>query len=1015
MELNGVQNQPTDDEQVPNGSLTTGSGSAHQDPDLTRPSSADSSQLHRAPSNQSSNASLSIEERLRRVRAAEKLKQQQRYAAYIEAQQQAEMARMRQQEERRRKIEEMRQKEQTRRLSALERRAALELSNQARIERLRERSANRSGNNTFRRRFTEHDHSGRTASASPSLGMSRNPSSLMTTSCVVAFGSSAPRSICTQPSAAALRLKQAFEARLASYLTGRHSGCFFTAAATPYYSCFIDPSHGPRPPTSVYKSRPSSRGVTQSRRAVSAHAYVLRQTKSSCTRVTHARRQQNSLTNKYTTFKSGRSLISKDSKSPNTATVPDGHNFESNQTSEVISSRSNSSNECDKIGRFNHHGKVVTKHSTVAANCSKIKEDTALLKNMVPPSDSTSSTRSSSVERRSRQPNISVFERLASMSRSVTTAGSASANKTNLAHSSVSTVHVAKRPGNIRESKRTGSSTMPPMMSKSVSGDALHQRHQKKPVLPSKPLSPTSYPTKIQEPETAISSHPQVPQSLSASESEINAKVAEVASTVTMPCNYSPTSPLSQVDTVKEETGVITTQLGPIKAETHGSGEGAVLKENEAAIYRAKLIEQRRLAKERMEEEQRRLEEENRIRRMQQEQARLAAEEETRLKVEQAAREAAEARLKEEQAAREAEEAQRAKEAEEVARAQAEEAERLEKLKRIEEERVLRKKKLDSIMSRVKRPVSTAKLGSEVVSESESAPNLQSTDITQLSSVPDTTCVSPDKVSHPEPSLDVQVPEIETKSSDTHTILNGRVTFTIDGEQENESSSSLEESVSQSPLSKTLIQKDLQNTVNNTFEDHVSSTTINGEEVKVTDLHSNQVDTDTETSLRISTTQSMSNSHSSVLKNNSSASHSTPLFKSALLQSMLGAGRLSTHAKDAVAGLRRNSSHVQDDQNKSDTWSQNTCHGDSPVSSFYSVNSTVIQDGDSVNINNSSSIMHSVRDTPRYYQHDLPHFNGSNGIQKSSTPIYLWSDGSNREASKPDSSLSSVPLDTSTH
>ncbi|KAH8863123.1 Ensconsin (Microtubule-associated protein 7) [Schistosoma japonicum] len=945
MELNGVQNQPTDDEQVPNGSLTTGSGSAHQDPDLTRPSSADSSQLHRAPSNQSSNASLSIEERLRRVRAAEKLKQQQRYAAYIEAQQQAEMARMRQQEERRRKIEEMRQKEQTRRLSALERRAALELSNQARIERLRERSANRSGNNTFRRRFTEHDHSGRTASASPSLGMSRNPSSLMTTSCVVAFGSSAPRSICTQPSAAALRLKQAFEARLASYLTGRHSGCFFTAAATPYYSCFIDPSHGPRPPTSVYKSRPSSRGVTQSRRAVSAHAYVLRQTKSSCTRVTHARRQQNSLTNKYTTFKSGRSLISKDSKSPNTATVPDGHNFESNQTSEVISSRSNSSNECDKIGRFNHHGKVVTKHSTVAANCSKIKEDT----------------------------------------------------------------------GNIRESKRTGSSTMPPMMSKSVSGDALHQRHQKKPVLPSKPLSPTSYPTKIQEPETAISSHPQVPQSLSASESEINAKVAEVASTVTMPCNYSPTSPLSQVDTVKEETGVITTQLGPIKAETHGSGEGAVLKENEAAIYRAKLIEQRRLAKERMEEEQRRLEEENRIRRMQQEQARLAAEEETRLKVEQAAREAAEARLKEEQAAREAEEAQRAKEAEEVARAQAEEAERLEKLKRIEEERVLRKKKLDSIMSRVKRPVSTAKLGSEVVSESESAPNLQSTDITQLSSVPDTTCVSPDKVSHPEPSLDVQVPEIETKSSDTHTILNGRVTFTIDGEQENESSSSLEESVSQSPLSKTLIQKDLQNTVNNTFEDHVSSTTINGEEVKVTDLHSNQVDTDTETSLRISTTQSMSNSHSSVLKNNSSASHSTPLFKSALLQSMLGAGRLSTHAKDAVAGLRRNSSHVQDDQNKSDTWSQNTCHGDSPVSSFYSVNSTVIQDGDSVNINNSSSIMHSVRDTPRYYQHDLPHFNGSNGIQKSSTPIYLWSDGSNREASKPDSSLSSVPLDTSTH
>lgn len=159
----------------------------------------------------------------------------------------------------------------------------------------------------------------------------------MTTSCVVAFGSSAPRSICTQPSAAALRLKQAFEARLASYLTGRHSGCFFTAAAAPYYSCFIDTSHGPRPQISVYKSRPCNRGVTQSRRAASAHASVLRHTKSSFTRVTHARRQQNSLTNKDTVFKNGQPISTKVLKSPNTTTVPDGHNVESNRTSEGLS------------------------------------------------------------------------------------------------------------------------------------------------------------------------------------------------------------------------------------------------------------------------------------------------------------------------------------------------------------------------------------------------------------------------------------------------------------------------------------------------------------------------------------------------------------------------------------------------------------------------------------------------------------------------------------------------------
>ncbi|CAH8592720.1 unnamed protein product [Schistosoma turkestanicum] len=995
MELNGVQNQPTDDEQLPNGSLSTGSGSATQDPDLTRPSSTDGSQHNHAPSNQSSNASLSIEERLKRVRAAEQLKQQQRYAAYIEAQQQAEMARMRQQEERKRRIEEMRQKEQTRQLSAQERRTALELSNQARIERLRERSTNRSANSTFRRQLAEHDHSGRTSSASPSLGNSRNPSALMTASCVVAFGSSAPRSICTQPSAAALRLKQAFEARLASYLTGRHSGCFFTAAATPYYSCFIDPPHGPRHPISLCKSRPSNRYVTRSRRAASAHASVLHQTKSSFTQVSHAHRQQNSLTNCGTVFKCDQLVSTKDLKASNTITVPDGHNVESNQTSEVISTRSNSSNECDKIGRLNHHPKI-TKRLTAPANSSKTIEDTAKLGNMVPPTDSTSSTRSNSIERRLKQSNISVFERLA-MSRSVTT-GNVTINKARSAPTSASTVHAAKRPENTRESKRNGNSVMPPAMSKSVSGDAPHQHHQKKPLLPSKPLSPPSYPARIQDPETAISSLPPLPQSSSTSESESITQVVEDVSTVSVPCNNSTSS---QGNTIKNETPVVVPQIGPIKAETHGSGEGAVLSENEAALYRAKLFEQRRLAKERMEEEQRRLEEENRNRRIQQEQARLAAE-------------AEEARLKEEQAVREAEEAERAKEAEEAARLQAEEAERLEKLRRSEEERVLRKKKLDSIMSRVKKPVSTAKLSSEPTSESGSTTNLQSTDTNQLSSVPDTTCVSPDKFVNQEPATDAQVLETEINVSDTHQVTDGTVIFTVDDAGENDYSSSLEESVNQSSLSQTIIEGDLKDHVNNTLEDHVSSTTtVNGEEVNTANnpplSHANEA-----ASLQHET-QAMDNLRSTMIKNNSSASHSTPLFKSALLQSMLGAGRLSTHAKDAVAGLRRNSSQIQNDQNTNDDWPKNNDQIDSTMSSFYSVNSTLIQDaGDSVNINNSPSVMHSVRNTSMHYQHDLPHFNGSNGMQKSGSPVYLWSDGSGHNASKPDS-LSSVPLDTSTH
>ncbi|CAH8652972.1 unnamed protein product [Schistosoma rodhaini] len=833
MELNGVHSQSLD-EQVPNGSLSTGSGSATQDPELTRPNSADSSQHQQAPSNHSSSASLSIEERLRRVRAAEQLKQQQRYAAYVEAQQQAEMARMRQQEERKRRIEEMRQKEQMRRLSALERRAALELSNQARIERLRERSANRSGNNTFRRQFAEHDHSGRTASASPSLGTSRNPSTLMTTSCVVAFGSSAPRSICTQPSAAALRLKQAFEARLASYLTGRHSGCFFTAAAAPYYSCFIDPSHGPRPQISVYKSRPCNRDATQSRRAVSAHASVLRQTKSSFTRVTHARRQQNSLTNRDTVFKAGQPISTKDLKSPNTTTIPDGHNSESNQTSEVISNRSSSSNECDKIGRFNHHPKV-TKSITAPANISKAKEQTEC----------------------------------------------------------------------IRESKRNGNSVMLPAMSKSISGDVLHLRHQKKSVLPSKPLSPPSYPTKIQEPETAISSLPPLPQS--SSESESVAQVAEDISIATVPCNDFAPSPSSQVNTVKNETSSIIPQIGPIKAQTHSSGEGAVLSENEAEIYRAKLFEQRRLAKQRMEEEKRRLDEENRNRQIQQEQARLAAE-------------AEEARLKEEQAARLAEEAQRAKEAEEAAKLQAEESERLAKLQRSEEERILRKKKLDSIMSRIKRPVSTVNLTPGTTSESECTINLQSTDTTQSSLVP-YTIASPDKIVNQEPTIDVEAPKMEINASEIYGTSNGRPSL-------------YEETVNQSSLSNTLIENDLKNNVNNTLEDHVPSTTtaINGEASNNKDTSLNYLN-DGDTSSLLYPSQAIRNSDCTTIKNNSNASPSTPQFKSALLQSMLGTGRLSTHAKDAVCGL----SGMQKSGNPVYLWPEGSDHEVSKPDSSSSV------------------------------------------------------------------------------
>lgn len=117
----------------------------------------------------------------------------------------------------------------------------------------------------------------RAASAAPSVGLSdQHAAHLMTRSCVVAFGSSAPRSICTRPSPAALRLQQAFEARLASYLSGRHSGCFLTSSSSPHYMHYIDPDRNPHLYASLSRKAgarqpplPPSSHTADARRAVS--------------------------------------------------------------------------------------------------------------------------------------------------------------------------------------------------------------------------------------------------------------------------------------------------------------------------------------------------------------------------------------------------------------------------------------------------------------------------------------------------------------------------------------------------------------------------------------------------------------------------------------------------------------------------------------------------------------------------------------------------------------------------
>ncbi|VDP75771.1 unnamed protein product [Schistosoma curassoni] len=204
-------------------------------------------------------------------------------------------------------------------------------------------------------------------------------------------------------------------------------------------------------------------------------------------------------------------------------------------------------------------------------------------------------------------------------------------------------------------------------------------------------------------------------------------------------------------------------------------------------------------------------------------------------------------------------------------------------------------------MSRVKRPM---KLTSEATSESGSTTNLQSTDTTQSSLVPDTTCASPDRIVNQEPTIGVEAPKVGINPSEIYETSNGRVIFTVDGGRVNESSSSLnDESVNQSSFSHTITENDLKNNVNNTFEDLVSSTTITTTTINGKSNNNNNAPLSNVTDAE-ATTQVTSNSDLTMIRNSSSASHRTPQFKSALLQSMLGAGRLSAHAKDAVAGLR---------------------------------------------------------------------------------------------------------------
>ncbi|KAF8566453.1 hypothetical protein P879_02907 [Paragonimus westermani] len=1057
-----------------------------------QPASASGSHSLHATSTAPSVVGLSLEERLKRMRAAEELRQQQRYAAYIESQRQAELARVKAQEDRRRKLEEMHERAEARRRCVIERRKELEMSTKARIELLLDRSRNRDtmDHPVPHRRFTQ--NLGRTASASPSLGGStRNPNQLMTTSCVVAFGSSASRSICTQLSPAALRLQQAFEARLASYLTGRHSGCFLTPAAAPHYTHLLVSSERHRVSASTnpsvvaftaHRLKQKRTMYGRGKRSVSAHASLMRPTKASLARSNYARVSSKPTEDTLCTTANLEVVPSLNGRPVKKATFEFGMHL--SPEDEVTTNRSNSSQECNKLGR-------PPRVPSSSVSSSLPTKPTAPSKSVPSAPNSTvnsctssliGSSRSNSVDTLAKRSNSvshgpSVFDRLsarAPSSRSRTdkadwgkTASQLTTSAASATKKSSDSAPIAKRP--LGPTART----LPKGMSVSVYADRTTDR---KPLLAtsravaSRKRSASPKPPQTHEPLDAVpdrrDDNPPAtvveppPAFIDPDKLAITPPLAVTKESSTPPSSPTLTTTQSAEATVDQteteahlpvstedgssvsQPAVSLAHSGPLKAETRGAGEGALLNESEAAIYRAKLIEQRRLAKERKEEEQRRIEEERALRQLQEEAARLAAE--------RAAEQEAEL------AAQQAIEEQRQKEEEEKARLRMAETERLLKLQRAEEERVLRKKRLDSIMSRVKQAgtngkslstssppsgsVSTPLLGQDEAVRSSNIPKgdisdsrLLSHSVTEPETPVPTAAASMNAVSQPNELCDMSQSPVDQMGDLTPPSTSPRhippVSFTLcsDASEVPAEQHTEETSVSWKPAGVNEVK--VEHKIENGFTPDIVPC---NSELK-------------STSVPVSPSKTMLNHDqgSRDLESSANESSGAPRFKSALLQSMLGGGRLTARAKDAVAGLRSrgSASHLSDTHSNGHAsgaqspphLTQPTASGDAPCDSARPVD---ISDSPPADTLRSLSLVQSMFEVPV----DRYHANGNSSLlqqhepteeflnlakvepsyaaadlQKSvGSPVYAWSSNADRNLATSEA-IPPVPLPTSTH
>uniref|UniRef100_A0A5K3FE88 Ensconsin n=1 Tax=Mesocestoides corti TaxID=53468 RepID=A0A5K3FE88_MESCO len=797
------------------------------------------------------NNGLTSERRRKLLAEAEYQKTEQRRLQILESQKRAEAQREKQKEERKRRIEETRQREEARQRKAQETKKEIERQYRDHMQTLLQRNRERTVANSDQHRQpptimrASHMHSGPSKPATVSSASSDR----MATSFTVAFGSSTPRSICTKANEAALRSQAAFEARLASYLNGRHSGCFLTqSSAYTTYALYVKPDLLPEDhPIRKHHQQQERHSYTAvspaPRRAASANPGLQRHNMATPTlgkgspitragrvgtgttrapRAASASRQPQPQSRPPERAATGLPPLRKAASIQHFAvpTIAYASKVKGAPPPEIPTARTVKPNSATEgVGTLPQRRTVPGRSGVSRDRCNSYAAPTtasanrqrAISHDQKQAHDNFSSASSTSTTLSHRKPSVpnALEGRGRSQKRAVPTTTAKPPEP----------IKTASKPVPNKQSKPVPIKK-PATVTPAETGMAAEQSSESKPVTPTpdsppaampsvspvastlaqvrpSPAPPTSLAEELESTQAELPAEPQqgphsppamslaaeldsavspplegtsVPEetleveapahSTSEEKEPVPAEdgpeaVPEVTSTVVddddankadrKPSEEEPSPANVVVAAATEEKEAVQAPRkptpppgplpsGPIKASTTGSGEGGCLPEEEAAIYRAKMAEQRRLAKERLAEQERREAEEERERNERREAERQAAIQAARERAIEEARLAAESRQAREAAEQEAR-LQAEREAQERAarerqRLEAIERERLENFRRAEEERAMRKKRLDSIMSRVNRSDRSLSRGVANSESSNSLPGMMTTSAT---------------------------------------------------------------------------------------------------------------------------------------------------------------------------------------------------------------------------------------------------------------------------------------------